>query len=310
MERTLRTWLKVTIYGPDEAIDIAASFLADLTGSGVQTISENDAVENAKNQAAVGYLPVDDLLPEKQEEVRFFVNRLRTEFPVASEQIRHTSEPIEEEDWNRLWKTYFKPLRITDRLLIKPSWEELPDDLADLLVIELDPGLAFGTGHHASTQMALELLEEAVCPDRPGPPTVLDVGTGTGILAMACALYGAKSVLAIDNDPDAVTAAAANIRANALQSIITTSGKDLEQIAKRHDIVVANITADVLCRFASELTDRLAPGGTIVLSGILAGEQEEQTCTVYAEKGLRLYKRLRQGEWAALAFRSPTGTNS
>ncbi|HFQ88596.1 MAG TPA: methyltransferase domain-containing protein, partial [Desulfobulbus sp.] len=165
-------------------------------------------------------------------------------------------------------------------------------------VLEMDPGMAFGTGQHASTRMALALVT-ATCRDQ-RPAAVLDVGTGTGILAMAAVLFGAGEAVAIDNDPEAVRVAAGNIRVNRLQDRIRVSGDTLDDCRGPFPLVCANIVHDVLVEMAPAFRRLLAPGGRIVLAGILAGEQEESIGRAYGRLGLQPVRSLHSDEWAAL----------
>ncbi|MFC1837671.1 50S ribosomal protein L11 methyltransferase, partial [Thermodesulfobacteriota bacterium] len=162
--------------------------------------------------------------------------------------------------------------------------------------------LAFGTGHHASTQLALILLEELFYDNKSKLSNVLDVGTGSGILAMGCGLFGAHRVLAIDNDPDAVETANNNIIRNGLAHSITVSSQDIASVTPGHNLIVANITHDTLAAMAETLTGLLAPEGCLVLSGILAGGQEKSICDIYTGHGLHFIKILTKDEWAALLF--------
>jgi len=166
----------------------------------------------------------------------------------------------------------------------------------------MDPGLAFGTGHHASTQLALLLLEQLVHDNRNTLEKILDLGTGSGILAMGCALFGARNVLAIDNDPDAVDAAKGNIIRNRLGETVTVSGQDVASIEPGVDLLVANITHDTLAGMAALLAGLLSPKGHLVLSGILTGEQENSIRKIYTSQGFNFIKNLTKDEWAALQF--------
>jgi ribosomal protein L11 methyltransferase len=191
-------------------------------------------------------------------------------------------------------------------LTIKPSWEVAEalqgEGGANKAIIEMDPGLAFGTGHHASTQLALLLLEGLFQDRRNRLARILDVGTGSGILAMACSLFGAQEVVAIDNDPDAVETAKQNVLRNHLEDTISVSGREVSAVKAGFDLVVANIIHDVLADLAKLLADRINPRGFLVLSGILKGEQESSLTQIYAEQGLVCSKSLFKDEWAALQF--------
>ena len=158
------------------------------------------------------------------------------------------------------------------------------------------------SGHHASTQLALTLLEELFQKRAARHEKVLDVGTGSGILAMACALFGAREVLALDNDPDAVAAARQNILKNRLEDRVTVSGRDVASLAGCFAIIAANITHDILTDLAGALTSLLAPGGYLVLSGILKDDQENSIRKIYTAKGLHFIKSITKDEWAALQF--------
>ena len=155
----------------------------------------------------------------------------------------------------------------------------------------------------APEEYALQLLEK-LFQDREAqsPAKVLDIGTGSGILAMGCGLFGAEHVLAVDNDPDAVAAAAENVTRNRLSDRITISGLDVASLKDRFDLIVANITHDILTELADTITNLLAPGGYLVLSGILKEEQEDSIRKVYNDKGLHFIKSITMDEWAALQF--------
>jgi ribosomal protein L11 methyltransferase len=204
---------------------------------------------------------------------------------------------LADQDWATSWQQYFKPFEIVPGLVIKPSWEAyLPGPGQHIL--ELDPGMAFGTGQHASTRMALSLLSKSIQADTPAQ--VLDVGTGTGILAMAAALFGAGRVVAVDNDPDAVTVARENIEKNRLDEKIEVSTTPVAQIQGAYQLVCANIVHDVLVEMAPILTGLTASGGHLVLAGILSGDQEDHIIAVYRGLGFQLHDRQYQEEWVAL----------
>jgi ribosomal protein L11 methyltransferase len=164
----------------------------------------------------------------------------------------------------------------------------------------MDPGMAFGTGLHASTKLALLLIEESFA-DKP-PRTVLDIGTGTGILGMDCALLGAERVVGLDNDIDARTAAQENIHKNHLAAIMVIDDRNLGALEPLFDLVIANITQDVLTLLAMDIIARLAPAGRLVLSGILTGLQTDIIKQVFGDLGLTLIKTESQEEWTALLF--------
>ncbi|NMG76087.1 50S ribosomal protein L11 methyltransferase [Aromatoleum diolicum] len=183
-----------------------------------------------------------------------------------------TLEEVAEQNWVQLTQSQFDPIHITDRLWIVPSWHTAPDPSA--INIELDPGMAFGTGSHPTTRLCLQWLCDAVTPGA----TVLDYGCGSGILGIAAARLGAGDVLGVDIDDKALEAARDNAERNAVTVRLQHSGKPLEA---RFDVVVANILTNPLCVLAPLLTARVAPGGRIALSGVLE-TQTEQVIAAYA----------------------------
>ncbi|MCI5137656.1 MAG: methyltransferase domain-containing protein, partial [Candidatus Electrothrix sp. AR1] len=169
---------------------------------------------------------------------------------------------------------------------------------ADEQVIEMDPGMAFGTGQHASTKLALGLIRS--CFDSRGVGKVLDIGTGTGILAMGVALFGAEQVIAIDNDPESVRVAGENIAHNALEGKITVSGDNLDDLIGSFDLVCANIIHDVLVDMAPAIAALVSEKGAVVLAGILQGEQEKNIIKLYEKLGLTLQEARYEDEWVSL----------
>jgi len=285
----------VSIRVADEFSDITASFLAELTGGGVEQSMIQPGAEPSAS-TVTGYLENDAELEVNRKKILHFIQHLTGEKPQAS------FAEIIEEDWGKNWKKHFKPVRITNRITIKPTWESYRPGEEEI-IIEIDPGLAFGTGLHASTRLALSLVEAAFA-ETNKPQTVLDVGTGTGILAMAAAFLGAPRVTAIDNDPDAVVCARENVSQNRLDHAVGVSGADLEEFPGPFDLVVANITSDVLTLLAPILHRIMAPGGKLVLAGILAGEQAQSIRQTFGTLGLRLKQSPIEGEWQAFLFSS------
>jgi ribosomal protein L11 methyltransferase len=205
-----------------------------------------------------------------------------------------TLEEVAEQDWVQLTQSQFDPIRITDRLWIVPSWHVAPEGAA--VAIELDPGMAFGTGSHPTTRLCLEWLCDTV---RPGD-TVLDYGCGSGILGIAAARLGAGDVLGVDIDEHALAAARANAERNHVALRLQHSGRPLDA---RFDVVVANILTNPLCVLAPLLAARIAPGGQIALSGVLE-TQAAQVISAYAPF-LALQVGATNEGWARLQGRAP-----
>ena len=205
---------------------------------------------------------------------------------------------VKDEDWSEVWKQFYKPFRAGRSLVVKPTWEPYNPQPGDR-VIEIDPGMAFGSGTHETTGMCLELLEEAVH----GGERVIDVGTGSGILAIGAALLGARDVLAIDIDPTAVKVARENVAHNHLEQTITTlEGNLLEKVDAQCEVCVANIIADVICMFAAPLNDHIVPGGLFICSGIIKEREQDVTDALLAAHYTILDIR-RKGEWVAMISR-------
>ena len=314
--RPAKAWNKIVIEVDSRMTEAVAAYLVDLSGSGIEISPSEEDRSNDKDsditfEKITAYIPIGPTESDKKavskkiNELRQFLANLSLIFAGCSSPSFNT-EMIIEEDWGKIWKSFFTSFQITPKLTIKPSWEEAKgqskEDSGENIVIEMDPGLAFGTGHHASTQLALLLLEQLLQNNKGKLINILDVGTGSGILAMGCALFGAKDVLAIDNDPDAVETAKGNIIRNQLEHIVTVSGQDVALILSSFDLLVANITHDTLAEMAKLLTGLLAPTAYLVLSGILKGNQENSIREIYTRQGLNFITTLTKDEWAALQF--------
>jgi ribosomal protein L11 methyltransferase len=242
----------------------------------------------AESEGAVtGYLPVDERLE----------GTLRT-LKAALDGGDITIRFVAEEDWAHAWKQYFKPQRIGQRLVIKPSWEAYAPEPADL-VIEMDPGMAFGTGLHATTRLCLQGLEARVTPG----VRVADVGTGSGILAVAAILLGAEHVAATDNDPLAVRIARENAQRNGLSARITVDEASLPPPGT-FGLITANILADIILAMADELVAALAPGGVLIASGIIDTRADAVHRGLEAA-GLTWETTETEGEWVAIHARRP-----
>ncbi len=198
--------------------------------------------------------------------------------------------------WRDAWRAHFKPTRIGARLVVRPSWEPFEAAPSDV-VLTIDPGRAFGTGTHETTRLVLTEIDARVH----GGETVLDVGAGTGILAVAALLFGAASARCIDNDADTVGVVVETAERNEVAARLEANTTPVEELSGTYDLVLANIEARVLIPLAGALAARVAPGGTLVLSGILVGQEDE---VLAAYPTLRCEARPVMGEWAALVLRA------
>jgi len=220
----------------------------------------------------------------------------------AGSTISYVTSTIEEEDWGARWKAHFKPLRIGRHFLVCPTWECVEPTPDDRLIL-MDPGRAFGTGHHETTRLCMEWLEEwsDSCQDLDSL-SLLDVGTGSGILAIAAARLGVGKIVGVDLDPEAVEVARENILQNRLASVIQLQAGSAGDVAGHFDVVVANIQALPLIEMASTLAGRLNDSGRVVLSGILT-EQQDRVRRAYEVQRLVLVDEKRSGEWCLLDLR-------
>ena len=222
------------------------------------------------------------------------------ELGIALGSLDVETQDVKEEDWAEVWKRFYKPFRAGKTLVVKPTWEQYEAQEGDR-IIEIDPGMAFGSGTHETTSMCLEFLEDYLTPGA----RVIDVGTGSGILAIGAALLGAREVLAIDIDPVAVRVAKENVAHNNLEKVVScVQGNLLEQRAERCDLCVANIIADVICGFAAPLKEHIAPGGLFVCSGIIR-EREQDVLEALRQAGYALVEERGKGEWVAMIARRP-----
>jgi ribosomal protein L11 methyltransferase len=215
------------------------------------------------------------------------------------------SSKVKEEDWADNWKQYFKPFEVGETLLIKPSWEETPQ--TDRKIIEIDPGSSFGTGQHASTKLCLELFEKNR--DKEGGDSILDIGTGSGILSAAAAVLGAKYIKAVDIDENAVKTASENIGKNSGETVFETAcGNILEDenfanslADRKYNIIFANIVADVLIAMAPLFKKYLETDGKIIMSGIIT-ERTDEVINAMTAQGYSLKEQRDEKGWAGILF--------
>ena len=205
---------------------------------------------------------------------------------------------VNDQAWTDVWKKYFKPFHAGEHLVVKPTWEPYDPEPEDL-IIEIDPGMAFGSGTHETTGMCLSLLEEIIH----GGEDVIDVGTGSGILAIGASLLGAGRVLAIDIDPDAVKVARENVTHNHVENTVSVQqGNLLDRVSDVCDICVANIISDVIISFAAPLMEHIRPGGLFVCSGIVSLRSDEVAAALIAA-GYEILRKVTRGEWTAFLSR-------
>ncbi len=304
-----QAWLEVALTFASEQAEEAeavAQVLSRLSEGRVVWSYEQPRVDARDRLLELGpvtvraYLPVGEEGPEpvqrRVEEALWHLHVIR---PLPRPRFR----VLADEDWLQAWKRFYRPIEIGRRFLVVPAWMSVPD--TGRVVVRIEPGTAFGTGMHPSTRLCLRLMEDRV---RPGEP-FFDVGCGSGILAIAAARLGARPVLALDIDPQALEETRANARLNRVtEAVVPVLGSveqlgSLQGLPSRAPVVVANILAEVLVELLQQgLADRVVPGGVLVLSGILA-EREDLVRSQAEARGLVLDERLQEGDWVALRYR-------
>lgn len=300
-------WLEIAVSSPPAGVELVSEIFRELGAGGVviedpavihmyaaRTHPEEWAVspEAAKQEKPVvkAYLPVDDGLDRRLEELFSALNRLG-----LNPEAEVSTRTVREEDWASTWKQYYKPVHVGRRIVVRPSWEDYRAVEGEL-VIELDPGMAFGCGTHPTTSLCLKLLENYIR----GGERIYDVGTGSGILAVAAAALGAGRVVAVDLDPVACRAAAENVARNRVEGIVrVVQGNLLDNLNGGADLVVANIIAGVIISLAPDAAAALVPGGFLIASGIIRHRAEEVRDAL-EEAGLTPWEQLEEGEWTAI----------
>ena len=301
-------WLELTVRTHPEAVESVSELLSRYTPGGVAIEEPIELVDEGQEYRIItgqpvlvhAYLPVDGTEEEARQRVaeglwhfaslgQHFVGELQTQV-------------VNEEDWANAWKDYFHVTHIGQRLVIRPSWREYTPK-GEEVVLELDPGMAFGTGLHPTTRLCLEQVEQRT----QSGMRVIDVGTGSGILALAAAKLGAASVYCIDNSSVAVESATANAALNGLSDKITVALGILDEseatrMAGQFDIVLVNILAHIIGGMAPQLAQIVAPDGLVIASGIIEARRPDAEQPLLAA-GLKLIDQAAIDDWLVLIFR-------
>jgi len=288
-------WLKAVIIMNPLLKDAVIDYLVGVMGAGVEQAVQDDQTSLCLNVFLEDPSPDKQVRKNLRDKIKTYLTEIADIFQVEQPDI--SWECMEDQDWANNWKVHFKPFSITSGLVIAPTWENYTAKEGEE-IITMDPGMAFGTGHHATTSLSLDFIKQILSSNK--GRRVLDVGTGTGILGMGAALFGAGRVLGIDNDPEAVGAASKNVALNNLNRTMEVSLTPLEEIDEHFNLIVANIIHDVLVTMADDFDRLLERNGDLVLSGLLHGEQEENIRRLFEKMGFSLKGRKQQDEWAAL----------
>ena len=283
------SWLQLSLRTNPSALDAVSNFLIERGSPGV-VIKKNEV-------QAYFACPEDSAVIRR--DVQRFLRGIRGMYPeMGQDQLRW--RVLRDRNWNSAWRRFFSPQRVGQEFIVAPPWAKLPR-LGHRHLIAIEPGMAFGTGTHATTRGCMEFIERVVRSLGKKQFTALDVGTGSGILAIALAKLGARKVWALDNDPIALNVAEENIRYNAVQKRVCFSARPLNRL-RTFPIVVANLTAETILTLAESLSKRVAPGGYLILSGILR-PKTEQLVRYFASIGFRLIKLKEEKEWATLLLK-------
>ena len=266
-------WLKIEITAAAELSDALGNFLEETGAQGVFSESllqpqTNELPEPGETEVIQAFFPSDVRSEKRIYNIRKYLKSLQEIFPDAEAPVLST-EIITDPDWGEQWKKYFKPIRVCKNIVVKPTWERYAPDSRDI-VVEIDPGMAFGTGQHASTRMCMEAIEDIILKDRSITEwKVLDIGCGTGILGITAAKMGARNVICVDNDPKATEIAAQNAAMNEVGDRLRVWNKDAAAIQEPCNLLIANLTSKLLIKLHTQLVRLLMPGAYLIISGIV-----------------------------------------
>ncbi|RFU71675.1 50S ribosomal protein L11 methyltransferase [Peribacillus saganii] len=305
-------WSEIAIHTTNEAVEPVSNILHEAGASGVVIEDPNDLIKERENvfgeiynlnpadypdEGVIikAYLPVNSFLGETVEGIKEAINTLLI-YDIDLGRNAVSISEVHEEEWATAWKKYYNPVKISERFTIVPTWENYEPVSSDELIIELDPGMAFGTGTHPTTVMCIQALERTV---KQGD-SVVDIGTGSGVLSIAAALLQAEKVHALDLDEVAVASAKLNVKLNKVQNVVSvTQNNLLDGVSETVDVAVANILAEVIIRFTDDVAKAVKPGGYFIASGII--QQKKQDVKEAIEvSGFTIEETLLMEDWAAI----------
>lgn len=305
-----KEWLEVTIITSSEAVEAVSGILYNTGVKGV-SIQDSEDVEfkkkhpgdwdyfdesllNIKDGAVIkGYYKQDEEFDGYIKYIEESISNL-DQFGIDKGEGTVIVNKVSEEDWENNWKKYYKPTKIGDKIVVKPIWEEYKEQNGEL-VVELDPGMAFGTGTHETTRMCIKALERYITPQT----TVFDIGTGSGILAITAAKLDAKEVIGVDLDPVAVDSAKKNIEFNKLNNIEIRHGNLMDVVRGKANIVIANIIADVIMFLAEDVSKFITEGGYFISSGIIK-DRKDDVVNKLKQCGFNIKEINEDGEWVCI----------
>ena len=305
-----KDWIEVTILTSSEATEAVAGFLynCDVEGVSIEDMADvefkkknlgyadfiNESVLTIEQGAMVkGYFQDSENFMNTLNYIKESVDKLG-EFGFDKGEGIVTYHKVNQDDWANNWKQYYKPTKIGERIVVKPTWENYEKNPGEGIV-ELDPGMAFGTGTHETTRMCIKALEKKVKEDT----TVFDIGTGSGILSIAAAKLGANHVVGVDLDPVAVESANKNVGFNDLNNIEILHGDLMEVVEGKADIIVANILADIIMLLSDGVRAFLEKEGYFIASGIL-NTQRDKVSEKLESLGFKIEEVMEDGEWICI----------
>ena len=308
-------WSEIAIHSTQDAVEAISNLLHEAGAGGVVIEDQEDLIKDWRsgygeiyelNPADYpdhgvnikAYLPVNNDLISKVDQIKGAINELKFHgIDIGAHSV--TLSEVSEEEWADEWKRYYKPTRVTQRLTISPTWEDYQPVAPDELIIELDPGMAFGTGTHPTTALCLKMLESYLKRD----DKVLDVGTGSGVLSIAAVKLGASTVKAVDLDEVAIRVAEENIRQNAVERQVSLQQNDLVKgLEGSYDVIVANILAEIILKFTQDAFALLKPQGYFISSGIIR-RKYPQVEKMLLENGFSIEETVQDEEWVAVVAR-------
>lgn len=305
-------WSEITIHTTNEAIEPISNILHEAGASGVVIEDPFELIKEREDRfgeiyqlnpddypeegvLVKAYLPINSFLGETVDEIKEAINNLIL-FNIDIGLNKVTIMEVNEEEWATAWKKYYHPVKISEKFTIVPTWEDYTPVHSDELIIELDPGMAFGTGTHPTTVLCIQALERIVKKD----DLVIDVGTGSGVLSIAAAMLKAKSVLALDLDEVAVNSAKLNLKLNKVNEVATVQQNNLlDGIEEQADVIVANILAEVILRFTDDVARLLKQDGYFIASGIILQKKEEVKGAIIAS-GLQIVETVQMEDWVSI----------
>jgi ribosomal protein L11 methyltransferase len=305
-EKEREKWLKMEISAPAELMDALGNFLTETGAQGVfqeslEPQAPGDFLDAQGGEIIKAYFPQDVRSEKRIAQVQKYLESLSEIFAYLATPTLQT-EIISDPDWGEQWKKYFKPIRVSNNIIVKPTWERYAPSSRDI-VIEIDPGMAFGTGQHASTRMCIEALEDIIMKDRSVKDwKVLDIGCGTGILGITAAKLGAEHVTCVDIDKKAIEIARENAAINHVDDKMEIINQDAATLKEPRNLIIANLTAKLLLKIRPTLINLLEPEGYMIISGII--EQDAKNIEEnFSVAPLTQNRVITEKEWVCYVFK-------